>query len=136
MNDPKCVISALDRCRVRLVESREGKRIVTHSARLAPESPMRVCFRCGCTIPGDQRVLRKDECPSCRQDLHCCRQCRFYDPGLSNQCAEPQVELVLDKERANFCDFFRIAEEGGSTSRASKESSTAREAWSKLFKES
>lgn len=97
---------------------------------------MRVCFQCGGTIPGDQRILRKEECPSCGQDLHCCRQCRFYDSGLSNQCAEPQAEPVLDKERANFCDFFRIAEGGGSAARASKESSAAREDWSKLFKDS
>ncbi len=26
---------------------------------------------------------------------------------LNNQCAEPQADPVLDKERANFCDFFR-----------------------------
>ncbi len=95
---------------------------------------MRVCFRCGGTIPGDQRILRKEECPSCEQDLHCCRQCRFHDTGLNNQCAEPQADPVLDKERANFCDFFQIAEGGGSTARGSKESGAARDAWSKLFK--
>ncbi len=55
---------------------------------------------------------------------------------LNNQCAEPQADPVLDKERANFCDFFRIAERGGSTARGTKESGAARDAWSKLFKDS
>jgi len=38
--------------------------------------------------------------------LHACPQCRFYAPGQYNDCREPQAERVLDKEKANFCDFF------------------------------
>ena len=48
----------------------------------------------------------RDTCPQCDADLHCCRNCRFYDPGKHNQCAEPQAEWVRDKEASNYCDYF------------------------------
>jgi hypothetical protein len=96
---------------------------------------MRTCFKCGGEIPGDQRILREEECPRCEQDLHCCRQCRFYDPGLSTQCSEPQVEPVLDKERGNFCDFFSFAEGRGAGSGGTAEAESARDTWRRLFKD-
>lgn len=95
---------------------------------------MRCCFRCGAEIPGDQRVLREDECPHCSQDLHCCRACRFYDPAVSNQCREPQADYVADKERANFCDLFAFAEGRGAGS-AAGETDRARALWKELFKD-
>jgi hypothetical protein len=96
---------------------------------------MRTCFKCGGEIPGDRRVLREEECPRCSQDLHCCRQCRFYDTGVSKQCSEPQVEPVLDKERANFCDFYSFAEGRGTGPAGSAEAESAREKWRHLFED-
>ena len=66
------------------------------------------CHSCGETVrllPG-QKIMRKDTCARCDEDLHCCRNCRFFDPGKHNQCAETQAEWVSDKDRANFCDYF------------------------------
>ncbi len=97
---------------------------------------MSTCFKCGGEVPGDQRVLREDECPRCGQDLHCCRGCRFYDPGVSNQCSEPQADWVADKERANFCDFFSFADDAAPRGAASPGSGRARDLWKKLFKDS
>ena len=34
--------------------------------------------------------------------------CDFYDAGAYNQCREPQAERVLEKEKGNFCDYFRL----------------------------
>ncbi len=51
-------------------------------------------------------MLRGGTCPQCGSDLHCCLNCRFYDPAKHNQCAEPQAEWVRDKESANSCDYF------------------------------
>ncbi|GAB4265221.1 MAG: hypothetical protein Kow0092_17400 [Deferrisomatales bacterium] len=66
------------------------------------------CVRCGAQLPpGPYR--RRDTCPGCGAELHACVQCAFYAPGHYNDCREPQAERVLDKERANFCDFFRAA---------------------------
>ncbi len=96
---------------------------------------MRICFQCGGEIPGDQRITREQECPGCSQDLHCCRQCRFYDPRLSSQCSEPHAEPVLDKERANFCDFYRVAEGRIGVTGGSDDPEAARERWRRLFRD-
>jgi hypothetical protein len=44
------------------------------------------------------------------RDLHACRNCRHYDPAVNNQCREPNAEWVTDRERANFCEFYQLAE--------------------------
>jgi hypothetical protein len=66
------------------------------------------CHSCGATVPLEfgEKVSRREECPGCDADLHCCRNCRFFDPGRNNQCAEPQSERVVDKAQSNFCDYF------------------------------
>lgn len=33
--------------------------------------------------------------------------CEFYDTSVAKSCREPVAEEVSDKERANFCDYFR-----------------------------
>lgn len=33
--------------------------------------------------------------------------CEFYDTSVAKSCREPVAEEVTDKERANFCDYFR-----------------------------
>jgi hypothetical protein len=65
------------------------------------------CFKCGEKIDALERVMSRDTCPNCDADLHCCRNCRFYDVGKHNQCAEPQAEWVRDKEASNYCDYFQ-----------------------------
>jgi hypothetical protein len=30
-----------------------------------------------------------------------------YDTSAHNRCREPQAEWVTDRERANFCDYFK-----------------------------
>ncbi len=58
--------------------------------------------------------------------------CAFYDPSAYNACREPQAERVLDKDRANRCDYFAPAREG----RGSVESPQAKQkaALDALFK--
>lgn len=65
------------------------------------------CFSCQREIRTVERVGRTESC-ECGADLHCCRNCRFYDPSAYNECRETQAERVLDKERANFCDYFEL----------------------------
>ncbi len=64
------------------------------------------CCKCGKVIEARGRVGTRETCPECDADLHCCRNCRFYDPGKHNQCAETQAEWVGDKEASNYCDYF------------------------------
>ncbi|MBF0627140.1 MAG: hypothetical protein HQL91_02865 [Magnetococcales bacterium] len=49
---------------------------------------------------------RSDVCSGCTKDTRVCLNCRFHDPGSYNECQERVAERIVDKERANFCDFF------------------------------
>lgn len=64
------------------------------------------CFKCGSKIKVMDRVGRRDECASCRSDVHVCKNCEFYDPSSYNECRESSADVVQEKERANFCDYF------------------------------
>jgi hypothetical protein len=64
------------------------------------------CWNCGNEIDTRERIEFRAPCPSCDRALHVCRNCKHYDPGYYNQCRETAAERVVDKERANFCEFF------------------------------
>ncbi len=70
------------------------------------------CWSCAAPLPYPNyaAVPREAECPKCGRDLHACRNCRHYDPGVNNKCREPNAEWVTDRERANFCEFYQLAE--------------------------
>lgn len=57
------------------------------------------------------RVGRRDECSHCGADLHCCRNCEFYDPTSYNECREPVADRVKEKDRSNFCDWFKLRDQ-------------------------
>lgn len=68
------------------------------------------CYRCGASLAELSLPLsRMDECPSCTVYLHVCRMCVFFDPSVPKQCREDDADevKVQDKERANFCDYFK-----------------------------
>jgi hypothetical protein len=90
---------------------------------------MKTCHTCGALIELEM-VGRRDECPRCGADLHVCLNCNFYDPGRANQCYEPQAERVTEKDRSNFCDYFRFQEQG----RIASGKTNAEKAWRDLFK--
>ena len=50
---------------------------------------------------------RQDSCPKCGRDTRVCKNCGFFDPAVHNQCHETQADRVVDKERSNFCDYFK-----------------------------
>ena len=66
------------------------------------------CWRCGTAIDARAGVGRRDACLQCGSDLRCCRNCRFYEAAMHNECSEPQAERQVDKERGNFCDWFSL----------------------------
>ncbi|MEN8176750.1 MAG: hypothetical protein ABFS23_13375, partial [Pseudomonadota bacterium] len=75
---------------------------------------------------------RENRCPACGRATHVCRNCRFYSPGRSNDCAEPVAEYVADKERPNFCDYFQAVSREGTGPRPSADG--LRDAAEDLFK--
>ncbi len=94
------------------------------------------CCKCGQVIdlPPAGRVLSRDTCPKCDSDLHSCRNCRFYDPGKHNQCAEPQAEWVRDKEAGNYCDYFSPNPILSASKRTSSKAEEAKKKFDSLFK--
>ena len=34
--------------------------------------------------------------------------CVFYDKTCYNECKEPLAERILEKEKANFCSYFKL----------------------------
>lgn len=66
------------------------------------------CWRCGAPIADQPLPLsRVAECRDCRADLHVCRMCEFYDTRVAKACREPVAEEVREKERSNFCGYFK-----------------------------
>ena len=72
----------------------------------------------------ETKVHIRDECPACGRDLHICLNCEFHDANAYRQCRESIRELVPDKEKANYCDFFRASK--GGAAQSSAESDTIR----------
>lgn len=68
------------------------------------------CYKCGKELPNSFSVFisRSDTCPSCRADVRCCKLCQFYDPKSYNECKESNADRITDKEKANFCDYFKL----------------------------
>jgi hypothetical protein len=56
------------------------------------------------------KVGRLDTCPHCAANLHCCKNCRFHDARLHNECQITAADFVRDREEPNFCNNFQIAD--------------------------
>ena len=65
------------------------------------------CHYCGSQLEA-RKPVRTDVCPSCGRGVKVCLNCAFYDEGAEDKCREPQAEWVKEKDRSNFCDYFRF----------------------------
>lgn len=91
------------------------------------------CFKCGKALSETFKILvgRGDTCPHCMASIRCCKMCQFYDPKSYNECRESNADRITDKEKANFCDYYKIS--GGGNS-AEKERQDALAKAAALFK--
>jgi hypothetical protein len=64
------------------------------------------CHACGGEIELIDKVKRADTCEHCGADLHCCKNCKFFDPMAHNMCRESTAHYEPHKEKANFCTDF------------------------------
>ncbi len=72
-----------------------------------------LCFNCEKELefsPG-AKILRSEECPHCYASIRSCKMCKFYDQKSYNECKEPMAERIVEKEKANYCDYYDL---GGS----------------------
>jgi len=91
-----------------------------------------LCHACKKEVSVVEKVYRGDECPHCSADLKVCLNCTFYDKSYNNQCRETSAEMVRDKEKANFCDYFKPSSSDGGSEVDSK--AKALEELENLFK--
>jgi hypothetical protein len=67
-----------------------------------------LCWKCGANLAELPLPLsRLAECPACRAYQHACRMCLEFAPGIPKQCREQDAEEVKEKDRPNFCDYFK-----------------------------
>lgn len=91
------------------------------------------CLTCNRPLPPPP-WMRQDLCPHCSASLHACVYCVFHDPMSHNSCRETQAERVVDKERSNFCDYFKPGEKTGGPAGEDRAKETAKAAFEALFK--
>lgn len=70
------------------------------------------CFHCHKNNSYQDKIGFRDECVHCRSDLHVCKNCEFYDAKAYNECRETSADVVREKDRANYCDFFSARKSG------------------------
>lgn len=63
------------------------------------------CWNCSTMLLSDMDF--KGKCPKCNSDLHCCKQCSYFEPSTRFQCIKPIPERVNKKDIANECTFFK-----------------------------
>lgn len=76
-----------------------------------------ICYKCKTNLnleEGD-KISRYETCPKCNTDLRCCKMCKFFDVHSYNECREPVAQRVSDKERSNFCEYFKLTQPNVST---------------------
>lgn len=75
-----------------------------------------VCWKCGASLADLTLPLRRlEECRQCHAELHVCKLCEWYSLSVAKHCRETVAEEVKDKERANFCDYFKPRPDAYST---------------------
>ena len=119
---------------------------------LGPRTPRMVgtvtrarCSDCGAVLtPGFDP---NGQCPKCHLELHCCKQCRFFDTGAQFECTQPIRERISPKDARNNCTFYEFrmtvekdtaptsnAQTAGPAAPAPPRSNDARQAFEDLFK--
>ena len=92
------------------------------------------CYRCGASLASLSLPLsRQDECPECHNYLHVCKMCIYFDVRVPRQCREDGADDVREKDRLNFCDWFKPNEAAFDADRKDEEDA-AQSAAEDLFK--
>lgn len=104
------------------------------------------CSNCGAVLqPGFDP---KGKCPRCGFELHCCKQCAFFDTAARFECMKPIPERIQRKDQRNECTFYEFrttiekdtapsapqSGNGPAPERASSRPLDARQAFENLFK--
>jgi hypothetical protein len=64
------------------------------------------CSNCGTVLQPNADPNAK--CPRCAFDLHCCKQCRYFDSAARFECMQPVVEQIARKDVKNDCTLYEF----------------------------
>lgn len=97
---------------------------------------MKYCYNCRAEWKDISQPGAHTTCPQCGNDLHSCLNCRNYSLDKPNQCKILDIDLVQDKDRANYCDEFQFFDRQLDKNKPSKDTikPDVRAQWDKLFK--
>ncbi len=88
---------------------------------MTSNDPVFKCYKCDEELAFDVKIGRRDMCPNCYAYLHCCKNCKFWDSSVHNECLENRSEFIRDREEGNFCLYFTFRDvEEDSASEAQK----------------
>lgn len=89
------------------------------------------CSSCGAKAPTN--ISGDSCCPTCKAELHTCRQCNYFDPSARFECTKPITARIVNKNARNTCELYapRTVVERQTSSGPPTD---ARAAFAKLFK--
>jgi len=95
---------------------------------------VKACHSCG-TVWGEQHEPGRNEaCLKCGADMHCCLNCRLYDPIKSGRCSSRATDPPSNKAGNNSCDEFQMADRAAGGRTADDRRRELDEKWNRLFK--
>ena len=62
------------------------------------------CHNCVTALPAGFNFAQP--CPKCTAELHCCRQCTYFESSAHFQCTRPIPERISAKDHRNECTLF------------------------------
>jgi hypothetical protein len=64
------------------------------------------CSLCGAIVPPPIEIVFESQCPKCKADLRCCKNCRHFDTSAQFECTQTIPERITKKDLRNSCEFF------------------------------
>lgn len=75
------------------------------------------CYQCKTELK-EHDYGRQDSCPKCGFDTRVCKNCMYFDESRYNECKETIADRVVNKEKANYCDYFKPGDPHSADSKA------------------
>ncbi|HSX03582.1 MAG TPA: hypothetical protein VLG76_02510 [Rhabdochlamydiaceae bacterium] len=89
------------------------------------------CWSCGTELPDPTwgKLSFRATCDRCNAALHCCKNCKYYQPGSPNDCRVPGTDWVRDRSATNLCEEFGLMDKVSSS-----KSNNSKQRFDDLFK--
>jgi hypothetical protein len=96
---------------------------------------MKTCHACGAIWEEKHEPGRGETCMQCGADMHCCMNCRMYDPMKAHSCSSTTTDPPSDKVGANSCEEFQMADRTQAAPSPEARKKALEEKWKGLFKD-